>query len=89
MEKLLLIQKLETLVKYYSQALLDICEFQTFARIPTKIELETIPQPQVQQNPPQTQQISQPITQQITHSMAKKLPQEIPSTVPTKPKGNF
>lgn len=84
MEKLLLIQKLETLVKYYSQALLDIGEFQTFARIPTKIELETIPQPQVQQNPHQPQQISQPITQQITHSMAKKLPQEIPSTVPKK-----
>ena len=84
MQKLLLIQKLETLVKYYSQALLDIGEFQTFARIPTNIELETIPQPQVQQNPPQPQQISQPITQQITHSMAKKLPQEIPSTVPKK-----
>ncbi len=84
MEKLLLIQKLETLVKYYSQALLDIGEFQTFARIPTKIDIETIPQPQVQQNPPQPQQISQPITQQINHSMAKKPQQEVSSAVPKK-----
>jgi len=88
MEKLLLIQKLETLVKYYSQALVDIGEFQTFSRIPAKIELEKIKeataQKPLQQNPPQPQQISQPITQQITHSMAKKPQQEVSSAVPKK-----
>ena len=74
MERSLLMQKLETVVKYYAKTLADIGEFQTFARIPAKIEIEaTLSLPEVQQSPktqPQPQQISQP--------MAKKPPQETP-----------
>ena len=78
MEKLLLIQKLETLVKYYSQALVDIGEFQTFAKIPAKIEQKP------SQNQQTSQQTSQPITQQtLPQPMPKKPPQEVPS-VPKK-----
>lgn len=84
MEKLLLIQKLETLVKYYSQALVDIGEFQTFARIPAKITIEAIPQPPLQPSPqPQVQhKLPQP-QQTLPQPMPKKPPQEVPS-VPKK-----
>ena len=60
-------QKLETVVKYYAKTLADIGEFQTFARIPTKIEIEKTPPPQ---------KLIQP--QQILQPMAKKPPHEAP-----------
>lgn len=41
MDKLLLIQKLGNFVEYYSQALVDIGEFQTFATVPSKIAMKT------------------------------------------------
>lgn len=68
MEKLLLIQKLGNLVEYYSKTLAEIGEFQTFAKVPSKIVIEEISQiktpPQMQVASPTQSQTQQPQPQQ-------------------------